>query len=147
MTAPTDQARAKGVVDPPGYVRFPQYDEEWCRGLVAEVLELDAGGQAKWVQEYRRNEPLDCRNLARFAARLLGIGSPAWEEGERGWQRCYDEAGIVLEDVRDLVGKAADLIATPLPSADPTAVAGRLRHRRRRKAGVVGRFQFTGLGG
>lgn len=61
-----------------GYCYFPQYSEEYFKGLLSEeVLETDnkKTGRTKreWVKKYKRNEPLDCRVYARAAAHAFGM--------------------------------------------------------------------------
>lgn len=62
---------------PPGYCHFPQYNEEYFKGLTAEQLvkTKNSKGQTvyEWKKTYERNEPLDCRNYARAAAAMIGI--------------------------------------------------------------------------
>lgn len=61
---------------PPGYCHFPEgYLETYFRGLTAEkkITEFQDGYPVrKYVKEYARNEPLDCRNYARAALGLSG---------------------------------------------------------------------------
>lgn len=74
-------------IGPPGYCHFPgAYTEGYFRGLTAEkkITEYrDGFPHQKYVKEYARNEPLDCRNYARAALALSG----------------YDEYGDALLDV------------------------------------------------
>lgn len=70
----------------PGYCHFPQYDENYFKGLTAEevILEKNKSGHMvnRWVKKFKRNEPLDVRNYARAAAHMVGMDSfsPAhWE--------------------------------------------------------------------
>jgi phage terminase large subunit GpA-like protein len=61
---------------PPGFCHFPQYNEEYFKGLTAEQLvKRIVNGKTvyRWVKSYERNEPLDCRNYARAAAAMIGI--------------------------------------------------------------------------
>jgi phage terminase large subunit GpA-like protein len=62
---------------PDGYCHFPQYDENYFRGITAEAVEykIDKKGFRKyeWVKKYDRNEPLDCRVYARAAAAIFGM--------------------------------------------------------------------------
>lgn len=78
----------------PGYCHFPQYDENYFKGLTAEelVLTKDKKGRDKqaWVKKFKRNEPLDTRIYARAAAHIVGIDSftPAvWEQMRTGTRR------------------------------------------------------------
>jgi phage terminase large subunit GpA-like protein len=67
-------------VPPPGYCHFPEYPEYYFRGITAEdfVNELNKRGYlvTKWIKNYERNEPLDCRVYARAAAYLCGLDRP-----------------------------------------------------------------------
>lgn len=67
---------------PNGYCHFPQYSEEYFKGITAEVVKLKKNrrGELKyeWVKEFERNEPLDVRNYARAAASKVGID--LWNE-------------------------------------------------------------------
>ncbi|ODS87286.1 MAG: hypothetical protein ABS44_11765 [Chryseobacterium sp. SCN 40-13] len=72
--------------DDPGYCHFPQYDENYFKGLTAEelILTKNKNGQLveRWVKKFNRNEPLDTRIYARAAAHMVGMDSftPAvWE--------------------------------------------------------------------
>lgn len=64
----------------PGYCHFPQYDEHYFQGLLAEELAITKDNKTgkmvqAWRVKYKRNEPLDCRNYARAAAHLYGMDS------------------------------------------------------------------------
>lgn len=61
---------------PPGYCYFPEYSEEYFRGLTAEhqvFKEVNGFKKYAWVKKYARNEPLDCRVYARAAAAVVGM--------------------------------------------------------------------------
>ena len=62
---------------PAGYCHFPQYPQEFFKGLTAEELQLstDKKGFVKyeWVKKYQRNEPLDTFIYARAAANVIGM--------------------------------------------------------------------------
>lgn len=63
-------------VPPAGYCHFPQYDQRYFRGLVAEELKFKVVRgfrKYEWVKMYERNEPLDCRVYARAAASVVGM--------------------------------------------------------------------------
>ena len=57
-------------VYPPCYCHFPQYDENYFKGLTAEDYMPITG---KWRKRFERNEPLDCRNYARAASVIVGL--------------------------------------------------------------------------
>lgn len=61
---------------PPYYCHFPEYDEQYFRGLTAEekVRKMVRGYvRPQWVKRYERNEPLDCRVYAWAAAEIVGL--------------------------------------------------------------------------
>jgi len=61
---------------PNGYVHFPQYAENYFKGLTAEYLErkiVRGYAEYQWVKRYDRNEPLDTWIYARAAATMLQI--------------------------------------------------------------------------
>lgn len=69
------EIREDGTV-PAGYCHFPQYDQNYFKGLTGEQLEFKmVRGYKKyqWVKKFARNEPLDCRVYARAAAAIVGI--------------------------------------------------------------------------
>lgn len=77
LIAPTEEERAAGAVDPPGYMRFPRYEEGWFVGLTSNrlVTHIRQGrGRPMWEKDpAERDEPLDCRVYARAAAHVFGI--------------------------------------------------------------------------
>lgn len=77
---PTDES---GDEHPFGYCHFPEYPEEYFRGITAEeiVPRLVKGFRRyQWEKVYERNEPIDCRGYARAAAALDGIDR--WTEAQ-----------------------------------------------------------------
>lgn len=52
---------------PDGFCHFPEYDEEYFRGLTAEEMVV-IGRRFEWKKIRDRNEPLDARNYARAAS-------------------------------------------------------------------------------
>lgn len=72
---------------PNGYCFFPQYSQEYFKGLVSEQLQFitDKKGRQKysWVKKFDRNEPLDMRIYARAAAAVVGMdrfSDEHWED-------------------------------------------------------------------
>jgi phage terminase large subunit GpA-like protein len=61
----------------PGFCHFPQYDEQYFKGICAEQLvEKKAKGKVighSFEKHFERNEPLDCRVYARAAANMFGL--------------------------------------------------------------------------
>jgi len=81
---------------PFGYCHFPEYPEEYFRGLTAEeiVPRLVKGYRRyQWEKVYERNEPLDCRKYARAAAALTGVDR--WKDEQ--W-RALEQAVTVRKD-------------------------------------------------
>lgn len=62
---------------PPGFCHFPQYDQNYFRGITAEKHQYTKTKKGfsryQWIKFYDRNEPLDCRVYARVAATVIGI--------------------------------------------------------------------------
>lgn len=112
-----------GAATPPSWVSLPTVGEEFCRQLTAEGLvrrRRHGRERLEWVKLYQRNEALDCANLARAAAHLVGL------------DRLRDEEWLVLEahfttDVEEAAaGPAAGPQPTgPRPSPAPGAAAAR----------------------
>jgi hypothetical protein len=68
--------KAEDGTAPDGYCHFPQYAQEYFRGITGEQLQFKLVRGFKkyeWVKKYERNEPLDCRVYARIAAAVLGM--------------------------------------------------------------------------
>lgn len=75
---PTDAERDTGAGDPPGYCRFPQYDEDYFKQITAEQLvsARTRKGYTAFGWELipgRQNHFLDCRIYARAAAAVVGL--------------------------------------------------------------------------
>ncbi len=72
-----DVGKSEEVKRPAGYCHFPQYDENYFKGLTTETLVLKIHkGYRKYEWElgtFKRNEPIDCRVYARAAAAIIGI--------------------------------------------------------------------------
>lgn len=83
-----------------GYCHFPEYRQEYFRGLTAEQLEFKIEKGYKkymWVKKYERNEPLDCRVYARAAASVIGVDRwepKHWENARNGYSRKADGAPV-----------------------------------------------------
>lgn len=63
-------------VAPRGYIFFPQYDEQFFRGITSEQLQVvikNGFKKYEWVKTYHGNEPLDCLVYSRAAAAVVGI--------------------------------------------------------------------------
>jgi phage terminase large subunit GpA-like protein len=96
--------RESGLDLPHGYCHFPEYPEEYFRGLTAEevVPRLVKGFRRyQWEKVYDRNEPLDCRVYARAASALLGIDR--WQD--RKWDELQQAVSV----------RQAEKPATPAP--------------------------------
>lgn len=89
---------------PRGFCHFPELPESYFLGLTAEELrrtELRGFSVWKWEKVRQRNEPLDCRVLARAAAAAAGVDR--WPESE--W----------AARVRALEGTAVPAVTEPDP--------------------------------
>jgi phage terminase large subunit GpA-like protein len=63
-------------IAPNGYMHFPQYSQEFFRGMTAEHLQVSIRKGYKsyeWVKKYHQNEPLDTTVYARAAAAVVGL--------------------------------------------------------------------------
>lgn len=61
---------------PPNYCHFPEYSQDYFKGLTAEqlVFKVVKGFRKyEWEKKFQRNEPLDCRCYARAAANVVGM--------------------------------------------------------------------------
>ncbi|MGL6222779.1 MAG: terminase gpA endonuclease subunit, partial [Steroidobacteraceae bacterium] len=86
-----------GEEAPWGYCHFPEYPEEYFRGITAEeiVPRLVKGFRRyQWEKVYDRNEPLDCRKYGRAAVALDGI--ERWTEAQ--WDAAERELVAVQPD-------------------------------------------------
>ncbi len=63
---------------PLGYIHFPRYDRHFFLSATAEKLVMKADGEIVWVEEYQRNEVLDCLGYQEGNCNLLGLES--WSE-------------------------------------------------------------------
>lgn len=75
-----------GEETPYGWCHFPEYGEEYFKGITAEEIvprKVKGYTRYQWEKVYDRNEPLDCRNIARACAGLVGIDrykSHQWDD-------------------------------------------------------------------
>lgn len=68
---------------PFGWCEWPEYPEEYFRGLTAEEIVpriVKGFRRYQWEKVYERNEPLDCRVIARACAALVGLDR--WDKGD-----------------------------------------------------------------
>lgn len=71
---------------PHGWCHFPEYGEEYFKGITAEEIvprKVKGFTRYQWEKVYDRNEPLDCRVIARACAALVGIDrykTPQWDD-------------------------------------------------------------------
>jgi phage terminase large subunit GpA-like protein len=72
---------------PTGFSHFPSYAADFFRGLCSESRVIRASGKPEWVRDLAvRNEPLDCRVIARAMAGLYGLDrftEESWRQLER----------------------------------------------------------------
>lgn len=77
LLPPTDEARAEGAEDPPGFCHFPEHGEDYFKQLTAEQLisaKTKRGTVFSWeLIPGRENHYLDTRVYARAAAAVAGI--------------------------------------------------------------------------
>lgn len=89
-----------GDILPFGYCHFPEYGEEYFRGITAEeiVPRLVKGFRRyQWEKVFDRNEPLDCRVYARAVAYLAGVDR--WDEEQ--WQELADAVKVATPEVEE----------------------------------------------
>ncbi len=96
----------EGEPFPYGYCHFPQYAEEFFKGITAEdlITDKDSKGfaQSKWVKRYDRNEPLDCRVIARAMAASLGYDRMSDAQFEKLEKQLQKQAGSETANVAPL---------------------------------------------
>lgn len=126
---------------PHGFCHYPEYPESWFMGLTAEELvpvRLRTGAiRLEWHKLRERNEPLDCRVLARAAAYVVGVDRwtpEQWEE--HGALPAVDSGGAKAQDgnagAPRVVREAAEQPATqPAPRAKGQGGWNRWRTGRR----------------
>lgn len=91
---PTEES---GEELPYGYCHFPEYGEEYFRGITAEeiVPRLVKGFRRyQWEKVYDRNEPLDCRVYLRAVADVAGVdrwAEDTWRDLEEAVRVAADE--------------------------------------------------------
>lgn len=110
---PTEES---GLELPFGYCHFPEYGEEYFRGITAEeiVPRLVKGFRRyQWEKVYDRNEPLDCRAYARSMAALAGVDR--WDEDT--WRELEEAVRVVPEQEPDdepvVIGRRAIKASDP----------------------------------
>jgi phage terminase large subunit GpA-like protein len=59
---------------PAGYCFFPRYEPTYFQGLCSESRVVRENGRVEWIKDpVVRNEPLDCRIMARAMASMFGL--------------------------------------------------------------------------
>jgi phage terminase large subunit GpA-like protein len=118
LNLPTDEARARGEVDPPGYVHISTgAGDEWVKQCVSEqqVVVRSRQGFAvrtEWQPLRVRNEALDCRVYARAAVWLAG--ADRWPESR--WRDLEAQLGIDLPPPKTPAAAPAPIVPVqPLP--------------------------------
>lgn len=118
LAAPTDEARAAGDVEPPGFCHFPQHSESYFAQLTAEQListKTKRGVVFSWeVIPGRENHHLDARVYARAAAAVVGIDRFSAHD----WDAWETSIGVTAH--------APPVTAAPVPPPPP-AVAPKRR--------------------
>lgn len=95
MGKPVDEGSLADAMLKPGACAFPQYDEEFFRGLTGEHLVpwKVRGGFVAYAWELipgRTNHPLDCRVYARSGAAVIGLDR--FQESD--WSRLEKALGV-----------------------------------------------------
>jgi len=122
---PTEES---GQDFPYGYCHFPQYGEEFFKGLTAEelVVRIVRGyRRPQWQKIRERNEPLDCRNYARSLAVLCGID----RLDDAAWTRIEADMGIAPAAAAD---QASEPAAAPAPEPAPAQTVNGVEITRRK---------------
>jgi phage terminase large subunit GpA-like protein len=89
---------------PRGFCHFPMHGEGWFQGLTAEELKKKiVRGFPKyfWEKVRARNEPLDCRVMARGA--LAALGADRWQEAK--WEKLRTALGVKAPDDQPAAAK------------------------------------------
>jgi phage terminase large subunit GpA-like protein len=98
MERPTEES---GDPLPPGWCDFPEYGEDYFKGLCSEqsVRKKNRAGYTvhQWEKLVERNEPLDCRNYARAAAAIKGIDRYSDDD----WQALQIALGVLDQEQKD----------------------------------------------
>lgn len=107
---------------PPGWCHFPMYPQEWFEGLTAEELQMrEVRGFPRWdwVKVRKRNEPLDCRVMARAA--LAALGADRWKAEEWGVKasKLAERAGAKVAAPAPVVSAPAAPVAAAAPVEAP----------------------------
>ena len=139
LQLPTEEERAEGAEDPPGFCRFPEYGEEYFKQLTAEQLittRTKKGTVFSWeVIPGRDNHYLDTRVYARAAAAVAGMD----RFREQDWAGLERALGV---EVPPPPVAPAPAPAPPRPPSDPAPPAAAPR-----RAGWLGRRQGGWLKG
>jgi phage terminase large subunit GpA-like protein len=87
----------EGEPVPHGLCHFPEFPEEYFKGLCSEhmvgIRKRDGTVHYEWQKLRERNEPLDCRVLNRAAAYVVGVDRWA----EESWVAVEAELGVVTQ--------------------------------------------------
>jgi phage terminase large subunit GpA-like protein len=111
-----------GEKPPRGWTHFPEYNEDYFRGLTAEQLicrTVHGFPKWKWERIFTRNEPLDCRVMARAA--LAGTGADRWdaEQWEERAGKIGQKIASRLEPSEDAAPAApAEVEASPVATVE-----------------------------
>lgn len=104
---------------PPGWCHFPMYPQEWFMGLTAEELQMrEVRGFPvwEWVKIRKRNEPLDCRVMARAA--LSSLGADRWS-AEQWAARASKVTQRTVEKIEKATATAAPAAGGAVTAAVP----------------------------
>jgi phage terminase large subunit GpA-like protein len=109
-----------GQGDPAGYVRYPEYAEEWFRQITSEQLTATKTRRGYVKLEWsilpgRQNHALDCRIYARAAAALAGLD----RMNDRDWDAREKFLGV--HQTPAAAARPGTSSPRPAPSADAPA--------------------------
>jgi phage terminase large subunit GpA-like protein len=123
-----DWLRGRPMIDPEtgqqtlpfGYTFFPRYEPSYFQGLCSENRVVRENGKVEWNKDPAiRNEPLDCRIIARAMASLYGIDrftEKHWAGLEESLKPAVPPPPAVAAPVDMPVP-----VPKPMPVAQPTA--------------------------
>lgn len=113
-----------GQPDPAGYVRYPEYGEEWFRQITAEQLTATKTRRGYVKLEWsivagRQNHALDCRVYARAAASLAGLD----RMNESDWTKREQFLGVDTAAAAAARAPGAPASSSSSASSSPTPPA------------------------
>lgn len=110
---------------PYGYCHFPEYEHEYFKGITAEEIvprKIKGYTRYQWEKVFDRNEPLDCRVIARACASLVGIDrykSHQWDDLEAQVVPKVDKSAEVRGISAMINKQGKSLAGRPMVADDP----------------------------